>query len=157
MIRPSAMPMPSGPPTSATCRAGSRRRAPSSRRRTVPEPPRNAFQYAIVRVLPRVERGECLNVGIVLLCRPRRFLGARIELDERRLGALAPHLDAIQRIADGDESAGPIARLSQAERFHWLVSPSSTMIQPSEVHSGLCDDPAAELDHLVATLVAMGG
>ena len=124
--------------------------------------PRDPFQYAIVRVLPRVERGECLNVGIVLLCRPRRFLAARIELDERRLAALAPaldpetirpHLDAIQRIADGDESAGPIARLGQAERFHWLVSPSSTMIQPGEVHSGLCDDPAAELDHLVATLV----
>jgi hypothetical protein len=124
--------------------------------------PRDPFQYAIVRVLPRVERGECLNVGIVLLCRPRRFLGARIELDERRLVALAPeldpatirpHLDAIQRIADGDESAGPIARLGQGERFHWLVSPSSTMIQPSEVHSGLCDDPGAELEHLVATLV----
>jgi hypothetical protein len=132
----------------------------------VPEPPRNAFQYAIVRVLPRVERGECLNVGVVLLCRPRRYLGARIALDEGRLAAFAPdldpatirpHLDAIERIAAGDPDAGPIARLEQAERFHWLVAPSSTIIQASEVHSGLCDDPAAELDHLVATLVAMGG
>ena len=128
----------------------------------MPEPPRNAFQYAIVRVFPRVERGECLNVGVVLLCRERRYLGARIALDEQRLVAFAPdvdpatirpHLDAIERIAAGDPTAGPIARLGQAERFHWLVAPASTIIQTSEVHSGLCDDPAAELDHLVATLV----
>jgi hypothetical protein len=128
----------------------------------VPEPPRNAFQYALVRVLPRVERGECLNVGVILLCRPRRFLEARISLDEGRLAALAPdldpatirpHLDAIERIAAGEPAAGPMARLGQAERFHWLVAPSSTIIQPSAVHSGLCDDPAAELAHLVATLV----
>ena len=128
----------------------------------MPEPPRNAFQYAIVRVLPRVERGESLNVGVVLLCRQKGFLGARIALDEKRLAAFAPdldpatirpHLDAIERIAAGDPTAGPIAALGQAERFHWLVSPSSTIIQPSEVHAGLCDDPAAELDHLVATLV----
>jgi hypothetical protein len=128
----------------------------------VPEPPRSAFQYAIVRVLPRVERGECLNVGVILLCRERRFLGARMALDERRLAGFAPdldaaslrpHLDAIERVAAGDPSAGPIARLGQAERFHWLVAPASTIIQPSEVHTGLCEDPAAELDHLVATLV----
>jgi hypothetical protein len=128
----------------------------------VPVPPRSPFQYAIVRVLPRVERGECLNVGVILLCRPRRYLGARIVLDERRLAGFAPdldpatirpHLDAIERIAAGDPAAGPIARLEPAERFHWLVSPSSTIIQPSAVHTGLCDDPATELDHLVATLV----
>lgn len=128
----------------------------------MPEPPRSAFQYAIVRVLPRIERGERLNVGVILLCRPRRFLGARINLDERRLAAIAPdlapetirpHLDAIERIAVGDPAAGPIARLDLAERFHWLVAPSSTMIQPSEVHSGLCIDPALELDHLMASLV----
>jgi hypothetical protein len=128
----------------------------------VPEPPRSAFQYAIVRVLPRVERGECLNVGVILLCRERRFLAARMALDERRLAGFAPdldaaslrpHLDAIERVAAGDPSAGPIARLGQAERFHWLVAPASTIIQPSEVHTGLCEDPAAELDHLVATLV----
>lgn len=132
----------------------------------MPESPRNAFQYAIVRVLPSIERGECLNVGVVLLCRPRRFLGARIALDETRLSAFSPlldpasirpHLEAIERIAAGDPTAGPMARLEQAERFHWLVSPSSTMIQPSDVHSGLCDDPAAELEHLVATLVATTG
>lgn len=128
----------------------------------MPVPPPNAFQYAIVRVLPRVERGECLNVGVILLCRPRRYLDARIALDERRLAAFAPdldpasirpHLDAIERIAAGDPAAGPIARLGQAERFHWLVAPASTVIQTSDVHSGLCDDPAVELDHLVATLV----
>jgi Protein of unknown function (DUF3037) len=128
----------------------------------VPAPPRDVFQYAVVRVVPRVERGEQLNVGVIVLCRPRRFLGARMQLDVVRLAAVAPdldpatlrpHLEAIERIAAGDPTAGPIARLDLAERFHWLVSPSSTIIQPSEVHTGLCDDPAAELDHLVATLV----
>ena len=129
----------------------------------MPEPRRSVFQYAVIRVVPRVERGECLNVGIVLLCRGRRYLGARILLDEARLAAFAPdldvsslrpHLEAIERIADGDPTAGPIARLGRAERFHWLVAPASTIIQPSEVHTGLCHDPAAELEHLLATLVA---
>lgn len=128
----------------------------------MPEPPRSVFQYAIIRLVPRVERGEFLNVGVVLLCRPRRYLGARVALDASRLAAFAPdldpatvrpHLAAIERIAVGDVDAGPIARLAPAERFHWLVAPSSTMIQPSEVHTGLCDDPAAELDRLVAALV----
>jgi len=128
----------------------------------VPGARRSVFQYAIVRVVPRVERGECLNVGVVLLCRPRRFLGARIHLDERRLVAFAPgldpvvirpHLDAIERIATGDPTAGPIAALPRADRFHWLVAPASTMIQASEVHTGFCEDPAAELEHLVAALV----
>lgn len=123
---------------------------------------RSSFQYAVVRVVPRVDRGESFNAGVVLLCRERRFLGARTHLDERRLHALAPdvdpatvapHLAAIERIAAGDAESGPIARLSVAERFHWLVSPSSTVIQPSEVHTGLTDDPAAELEHLFVTLV----
>ena len=120
------------------------------------------FQYAVIRVVPRVERGECLNAGVVLLCRPKRFLAARVGLDRARLEALAPdvdpatideHLAAIERVAAGDPTAGPIARLGQGERFHWLVAPSSTVIQPSEVHTGLCDDPAAELDHLFERLV----
>ena len=124
--------------------------------------PRSPFQYAIVRVVPRIERGECFNAGIVLLCRPRRFLGACTSLDERRLVAIAPgldpavvrpHLAAIERLADGDASAGPIAGLTIAERFHWLVAPSSTIIQPSEVHTGLSADPRAELDHLFELLV----
>jgi len=128
----------------------------------VPEPPRNQFQYAVIRVVPRVERGEFLNAGVVLLCRPRPFLGARVALDEARLRAIdpdadpatiRPHLAAIERIAAGDPAAGAIAQLTPPERFHWLVAPSSTVIQPSEVHTGICDDPAAELDHLFARLV----
>lgn len=123
---------------------------------------RSPFEYAIVRVVPRVERGEMFNAGIVLHSRPRRFLAARVELDRELLRALAPdcdpvevldHLEAIPRIASGDAAAGPIARLSRAERFHWLVAPSSTMVQPSAVHTGLTDDPAATLDHLFETLV----
>ncbi|HEY5495504.1 MAG TPA: DUF3037 domain-containing protein [Candidatus Limnocylindrales bacterium] len=132
----------------------------------MPEPPpdaaRSPFAYAIVRVVPRVERGERLNAGIVLLCRPLRFVGAEMRLDEARLRSLDPdcdvdevraHLDLIQRIAAGDLSAGPIAALAPAERFHWLVAPSSTVIQPSSVHAGLTADPAMTLDHLVRTLV----
>jgi len=112
--------------------------------------------------VPRVERGECFNAGVVLLCRPRRFLAARVALDERRLAALAPdlppaavqpYLDAIVHIAAGDPDAGPIARLTQAERFHWLSAPSSTIIQPSPVHTGLSDNPATTLDHLYDSLV----
>jgi hypothetical protein len=128
----------------------------------VPEPQPSQFQYSIVRVVPDVERGECLNAGVILLCRPRRFLAARVGLDEAKLRAVAPdadpatilpHLAAIERIAAGDAAAGPMARLGQGERFHWLVAPSSTVIQASEVHTGLSDDPAAELDHLFERLV----
>lgn len=122
----------------------------------------SAFQYAIVRVVPRVERGECVNAGVVLFCRPRRFLDARVELDEARLLALAPdvdleavrgHLEALRRIAEGDAAAGAIAALPASERFHWLVAPSSTVIQCSPVHTGLTDDPAGELERLVTQLV----
>jgi Protein of unknown function (DUF3037) len=131
-----------------------------------PEPTRHPFAYAIVRVVPRVERGESMNAGIVLLCRPKRFLGARVALDEARLRALDPacdadevrrHLATIERIAAGDPAGGPIASLTQAERYHWLVAPSSTIIQPSEAHTGLTADPAATLDHLFATLVEAPG
>jgi hypothetical protein len=120
------------------------------------------FQYSVVQVVPRVERGERLNAGVILLCRPKRYLAARVQLDHDRLRALAPdvepatieaHLEGIVRIARGDADAGPIAALAQGERFHWLVAPSSTVIQPSEVHTGLCDDPADELDHLFERLV----
>ena len=120
------------------------------------------FQYAIVRVVPRVERGECVNAGVVLFCRPRKYLAARVALDEARLLALAPdaevdavrgHLDAFRRIAAGEPDAGPIAALPPSERFHWLVAPASTIIQCSPVHTGLSDDPDAELEHLVERLV----
>ena len=125
--------------------------------------PPSPFQYAIVRVVPHVERGECLNAGVVLFCRARKFLEARIALDEERLRALDPdadldairaHLDAFARVAAGDPQAGPMAELPASERFHWLVAPASTMIQCSPVHTGLADDPAAELEKLVARLVA---
>lgn len=128
----------------------------------MPGPQPSQFQYSIVRVVPDVERGECLNAGVILLCRPRRFLAARVGLDEAKLRAVAPdadpatilpHLAAIERIAAGDASAGPMARLGQGERFHWLVAPSSTVIQASEVHTGLSEDPAAKLDHLFERLV----
>lgn len=128
----------------------------------MPDAARSAYQYAIVRVVPRVDRGECLNVGVILLSRGHRFMDARTLLDERRLAAFAPHLpaasvrphlEAIEAIARGEPAGGPIARLGIAERFHWLVAPASTMIQPSPVHTGLTDDPAAELARLVDTLV----
>jgi hypothetical protein len=128
--------------------------------------PPDPFQYAIVRVVPRVERGESFNAGVVLFCRQRRYLAARTRLDERRLAALGPgvdaaavrpHLEAIEQIAAGDVRAGPIAALPPPERFHWLVAPSSTVLQPSEVHTGLTDDPAAELDRLLALLVGDPG
>ena len=124
--------------------------------------PPSPFQYAIVRVVPRVERGECVNAGVVLFCRPRRFLAARVALDAARVRALAPeadleavrgHLDAFARIAAGDPQAGPMAALPPSERFHWLVAPSSTVIQCSPVHTGLTDDPPGELERLVARLV----
>jgi hypothetical protein len=127
--------------------------------------PGEAFQYAVLRVVPRVERGELVNVGVVLHCRTLRFLDCRIALDEARrraLEALAPdvdiesivdHLEVVERIVRGDLAGGPIAALPAPERFRWIVSPSSTIIQPSEVHSGLTVDPAATLEHLFATQV----
>jgi hypothetical protein len=127
----------------------------------VPEP--SPFAYAIVRVVPDVERGERINVGVVLFCRQRDFLGALIALDESRLRALAPdvraeevgaHLAALVRVAEGDPQAGPIAAMAQSERFGWLVAPSSTIIQTSEVHTGLCRDPGETLGALFARLVA---
>lgn len=122
------------------------------------------FSYSVVRVVPRVERGERLNVGVVVFCRPLGYLAARTHLDETRLRALwpdldpaavRPHLDAIERIAAGDPAAGPIAALDETARFHWLVAPSSTIVQPSAVHTGLSDDPKAELDKLVRSLVEL--
>jgi hypothetical protein len=126
-------------------------------------PEREDFQYAIVRVVPRVERGETLNAGVVLFSRRHRFLAARTELDEAALAALSPgcdpdevraHLEAVERVAAGDPAGGPIAGLEPSERFHWLTAPASTIVQASAVHTGLTADPAAELDHLFAQLVA---
>jgi hypothetical protein len=125
-------------------------------------PGREAFSYTILRVVPRIERGECMNVGVVLYCPQRRFLGAKIELDDRRLRSFAPdldpatvrpHLDSIAAIIAGDPAAGRLAALTPSERFGWAAAPSSTVIQPSEVHTGLTDDAAATLEHLFSTLV----
>ncbi|WP_334270252.1 DUF3037 domain-containing protein [Edaphobacter sp. HDX4] len=118
----------------------------------------SSFDYAIVRVVPRVERGEFINAGVIVFCLEHKFLGARVKIDEVRLKALWPqiqldlvrrHLEAIPRVAAGDIAAGPIARLSLRERFHWLVSPRSTIIQVSPVHTGLCEErPEGVLDEL---------
>jgi hypothetical protein len=129
----------------------------------VPEPVPSPFSYLILRVVPSVERGERFNVGVVLFCRQLGFLGARVDLDEARLGTLYPdlavsdlkaHLDALVRVVQGAPEAGPIAALPQSERFGWLAAPSSTIVQASEVHTGLCADPEATLDGLFARLVA---
>lgn len=129
----------------------------------MPGPAPSPFSYAILRVVPSVERGERLNVGVVLFCRQRGFLGARVQLDEARLQMLGPevpvrdvaaHLAGLVGVAEGADGAGPIAALDQSERFGWLAAPSSTIVQTSEVHTGLCVDPAATLDGLFERLVA---
>ncbi len=116
-----------------------------------------SFDYALLRVVPRVERQEFVNSGVVVFCREKRYLDARVRLDRERVIALWPeadldliaqHLDAVVRICRGDPTAGAIARLSQSERFHWLVSPRSTIIQPSPVHTGVCDETRNLLDRL---------
>ena len=121
-----------------------------------------AFQYAIWRVVPSLPRGERLNVGVVLFCRRRQFLDAVVALDDDRLLALDPeldvdalraHLDGLLRVARGDDGAGPVAAMVQSERFGFLTAPSSTILQPSEVHVGLCEDPAAALARLADELL----
>lgn len=121
-----------------------------------------SFDYAVIRVVPRVEREEFLNAGVILFCLERRFLRARVQVQEERLQALWPqldievvrrHLQAFVRVCQGDDQAGPIALLSQRERFHWIVAPRSTIIQVSPVHSGLCDDPEEALEQLFRQLV----
>lgn len=121
-----------------------------------------SYDYAMVRVVPRVEREEFINVGVIVSCVERDFLDARIELDEARLIALdrtvditavRNHLASIPVICRGGPEAGPIGRLKPRERFHWLVAPRSTIIQTSRVHLGRCTDPAALLERLMQTMV----
>jgi hypothetical protein len=123
----------------------------------------NPFSYAVYRLVPDLERGERINVGVVVFCRPLDYLAAATRLDESRARALAGDVDlegvrrqlaAIERVAAGDADSGPIARLDTTARFHWLVAPSSTIVQPSSVHTGVCDDPAECLAELVERLVA---
>jgi hypothetical protein len=127
----------------------------------MPEP--RPFQYAILRLVPRIDRGECVNVGVVVFCRQHRFLAGRFELDKARLSALcpglatadvAPHLEAIDAVLRGEPAAGPLAALDQSDRFGWVAARSSTVIQASEVHTGITDDPAETLDRLFGTLVS---
>ena len=121
-------------------------------------PARSAFDYAIVRVVPRVEREEFVNVGVILFCHAHDFLAARIELDEARLLALAPdvdlplvrrHLEVIPRICESGPQAGPIGQLPLRERWHWLVATRSTIVQTSAPHSGLCEAPEEWLERLL--------
>jgi hypothetical protein len=120
------------------------------------------YDYAVFRVVPRVEREEFVNVGVIVSCPAKDFLEARVELDERRVAALDPsldlesiraHLATIPAICAGGEQAGPIGQLPQRERFHWLVAPRSTTIQVSSVHTGRCEDPTEALEHLLNTMV----
>jgi len=122
----------------------------------------HAYDYALIRVVPRVERGEFVNAGVVLSCKTGGFLEARIELDEARLRALDPgvdldavraHLAAFAAICAGGGEAGPIGRLPARERFRWLTAPRSTVIQTSPVHSGRCADHASMLERLLDTMV----
>ncbi|SNS77593.1 Protein of unknown function [Granulicella rosea] len=123
-----------------------------------------SYDYAVLRVVPRVDRQEFVNIGVIVLCRERRYLAARIHVDEARLRALWPQLDidAVRRHADavllicaGEDAGGPIARLSQSERFHWLTSPRSTIMQTSPVHTGLCVETGELLERLYRGLVAL--
>ena len=125
-------------------------------------PGRATFDYAVLRVVPRVERQEFINAAVVVFCLEKRYLDVRVHLDVDRLRALWPevdaelvmqHLDAVPRICAGDSAGGPVARLSQRERFHWLVAPRSALIQPSPVHTGICDEPEELLDRLTRQLL----
>jgi hypothetical protein len=120
------------------------------------------FAYALLRVVPRVERGEFVNAGVVLYSQDARFLEARIHLDPGRLRALDPrldlesvtaHLEAVCRVCAGGPEAGPVGLLPLGQRFGWLVAPRSTVVQPSPVHTGLAEDPKEALDHLLQVMV----
>ena len=126
-------------------------------------PELNSFDFATIRIVPRVDREEFVNVGVIVFCLEQKFLHSRIQVNEGKLRALCPeleidmvreHLEAFPRICAGEESAGPIAKLSPRERFQWLVAPRSTVIQISPVHSGLCELPQSALDELFRQLVA---
>lgn len=125
-------------------------------------PAPHSYDYAIVRVVPRVDREEFVNAGVIVSCAALDYLVARIELDEARLLALYPNIDldlvrenlaSIPAICAGGEGAGPIGKLRPRERFHWLVAPRSTMIQTSSVHTGRCEDPAELAEHLLRKTV----
>ena len=120
------------------------------------------FEYALLRVVPRVERGEFINAGVVLYCKDAKYLDARVRLDLERLRALDPnldpgtvqaHLEVARRVCEGGAEAGAVGMLPQGQRFGWLVAPRSTVVQPSPVHTGFSDDPEAAIVHLLKVMV----
>lgn len=120
------------------------------------------FEYAVLRVVPRVDRGEMINAGVLLYCRPQRFLAARVALDTERVLALDPGadiasieraLEAVVHVCDQQDAAGSAGRQDIGQRFRWLTAPRSTVVQPGPVHTGLTHDPDAEADRLLASLV----
>jgi Protein of unknown function (DUF3037) len=125
-------------------------------------PPAEVFEYAVLRVVPRVDRGEAINAGVIVYCRPRRYLAARVDLDAERLRALDPAADvdgvraalaAISAVCDEAQTAGQAGQQDIGRRFRWLTAPRSTVVQPGPVHTGLTTDPDAEADRLLRTLV----
>lgn len=129
-------------------------------------PPRSAFSYAVIRVVPDIEREEFLNAGLILFDRERRFLAARTHLDADALATLHPdadvegirgQLELVERLAAGEVTAAPFDRMSQSERFHWLTTPRSTAVQTGPLHAGTTEDPAATFEHLFTTLVLRPG
>jgi hypothetical protein len=123
---------------------------------------RHVFEYALLRVVPRIERGECVNAGVLVYCRPKSFVAARTHLDEARLLALDPKADlsgvraalrAVEGVCAGGGAAGQAARDDAGRRFRWLIAPRSTIVQPGPVHTGLTADPAAEVERLLELLV----
>lgn len=122
----------------------------------------HVFEYALLRAVPRQERGEFVNVGVLVYCAALDFLGARVHVDEERLRAIDPFLDVellkanldhLGISCDGNPLAGPVAKTTPGQRFRWLIAPRSTIIQTSPAHTGLTEDPEAELDHLLRALV----
>ena len=127
-------------------------------------PERSTYDYAVIRLVPRVERGEFVNVGVIVSCPKQGFLEARIEVDEARLRALDPaidleavreHLSSIPKICKGGADAGPIGKLPARERFHWLIAPRSTVIQVSPAHTGRCGDAPGLIEHLMDRMVRL--
>ena len=120
------------------------------------------FEYALLRVVPRVERGEFINAGVVLYCQDAKFLDARVDLDPERLRALDPnldpeivraHLEVARLVCEGGPEAGAVGLLPPGQRFGWLVAPRSTVVQPSPVHTGFTDDPRQAIERLLQTMV----
>ncbi|MFE6176620.1 DUF3037 domain-containing protein [Streptomyces sp. NPDC056464] len=123
---------------------------------------RDVFEYALLRVVPRIERGECINAGVLVYCRAKGYVGARTHLDEARLRALDPDADmagvraalgAVENVCGGSEAAGQAGGDDAGRRFRWLIAPRSTVVQPGPVHTGLTSDPAAETKRLLELLV----